>query len=97
MLSNYVSKSDVLFLWCRYIEEKETPTFERNCRNYFMEVISSLCFGQYAVPEQDLIKMLMQIIFVDKKTRDLTYHKEGKKDKKATIRSALLQLLLEYR
>jgi len=62
-----------------------------------MEVISNLCFGQYAMPEQDLIKMLMQIIFVHKQTRDLTYRKDGKKDKKPTIRSALLQLLLEYR
>ena len=62
-----------------------------------MDVISNLCFGQSDIPEQGLIKMLMQVIFVNKETRNLTYHQDGKKDERPTIRSALLQLLLEYR
>ena len=82
----------------RCIGATEVSSFERNCRNYFLEIISNLCFGQYVVPEADLIRMLMQIVFVDnQQTRDLTYKADGDKDPKPTIRSALLQLLLEYR
>ncbi len=81
----------------RYIEEAEKEEFEKNCHGYFLEVLSSLCFGQNELPEQNLIKKLLQIVFVDKQTRMLTYKEKGRKDHKPTIRSLLLQLLLKYR
>ena len=84
-------------VFCRYIDEEDKADFEKNCHSYFMEVISSLCFGQCAIPEPELIKMLMQIVFEDNQTRDLTFNADGKMDRKPTIRSPLLQLLLQYR
>ena len=67
-----------------------------------MEVVSTLCFGGDRAPEPDLIKMLMEIIYTEKKdagviTQDLTPFTEGKKDKVPVIRSSLLQLLLEHK
>ena len=62
-----------------------------------MDIISSLCFGQDTPPETELIEMLMKIVFLDGHTRELTHNIGGKKDRKPTIRSLLLQLLLRYR
>ena len=63
-----------------------------------MEVVSSLCFGGDQAPEPDLINMLMDTVLGDdNKTRELSPYDESKPDKKPTIRSFLLQLLLEHR
>ena len=81
---------------------KHLKTFQEHCRTYFIEVVSSLCFGGDSAPEPDLIKMLMEIIYTEKEdtgiiTQDLTPFTEGKKDKAPIIRSSLLQLLLEHK
>ena len=62
-----------------------------------MEVVSSLCFGQDCAPKPELIKMLMEIIFTNDRTRNLTPFMDEQTDKTPTIRSPLLQLLLVYR
>lgn len=71
-----------------------------------MEVVSSLCFGGNKPPEPDLIKMLMDIIFTEKKqtaskdvsldTRDMTPY-QANSDQVPVVRSFLLQLLLEHK
>lgn len=63
--------------------------------NFFLEVVSTLCFGQATVPESDLIEMLLDLIFSDDSTttRQLTLVKQ-KNDETPVIRSFLLQLLL---
>ena len=73
---------------------------KRNCRGFFMEIISNLCFKGQAAPEPDLVKMLLDIIFMKKEklhTQELTPYKDDKPDKVPTVRSFLLQLLLEHR
>lgn len=72
-------------------------TFQRNCCSYFMEVVSRLCFGQDSAPKRELITILMEIIFTDDQTRELTPFTDGRTDKTPTIRSPLLQLLLDYK
>ena len=69
-----------------------------------MEVVSTLCFGGDSVPEPDLIKMLMEIVYKaegDRElTQDLTFLTEEKEDEKLLlpiIRSSLLQLLFEHK
>ena len=69
-----------------------------------MEIISNLCFKGQAAPEPDLVKMLLDIVFMEKDkkllhTQELTPYKDDKSagDKVPTVRSFLLQLLLEHR
>ena len=69
-----------------------------SCRKFFMELVSTLCFGGNEPPKPDLIKNLLDTVFVeDRTTRDLTPYKNDKVDRKLTFRSTLLQLLLQHR
>ena len=80
--------------------DKETiKHVKRGCREFFMELVSSLCFGGEASPEPALVKMLLDTVFVEKNdsTQELTPYRDDKADKVPTIRSFLLQLLLEHR
>ena len=73
---------------------------KKSCRGFFMEMVSELCFKGHVAPEPALIKILLDIVFMEKDeptTQDLTPYKDGKTDKIPTIRSFLLQLLLEHR
>lgn len=70
----------------------------KSCDNFFLEVVSTLCFGQATIPESDLIEMLFDLIFSESTddsttTRQLTLRKQ-KDDETPVIRSFLLQLLL---
>ena len=78
--------------------DKQTMTSIReSCRSFFMELVSTLCFGQTTLPEPELIKRLMNIVFKDnEKTKDFTYSDKVAADKQPVIRSFLLQLLLEH-
>ena len=68
------------------------------CKSYFMEVVSSLCFGQMSPPEPALIKELLNVVFTEQDTtKDFTYSDKEKIDKVPVIRSFLLQLLLEHK
>ena len=89
------------------LEEKDTVELEqlkevkKSCREFFMELVASLCFGGNEAPESKLIKLLLDSVYnVEKEepsTQDLTPYKEFKADKVPTIKSFLLQLLLEHR
>ena len=79
--------------YCRQI--RDMKGFQHHCNNYFMEVVTTLCFGGDSMPEPELIKMLMDIIFMENdSTRDLTPFTDDKGDKGQIIRSSLL---LEHR
>lgn len=89
--------TQVLFL-CRIV--KDIKTFRQHCHSYFMEVVSTLCFGGQSAPEPDLINTLMENFFPSKDTKSdvaLTFLTDGKKDNYPVVRSSLLQLLLEHK
>lgn len=75
-----------------------------SCRDFFMEVVSTLCFGGQDTPEPQLIKCLMETVFAMNRegtmftTRDITqYDQESACDEVPVVRSFLLQLLLEHK
>ena len=77
-----------------------------------MEVVSGLCFRQSSAPEDQLVVLLLDIVFTEQReveeggegegeggrrgTRDLTPFSNAPGDKQPVIRSFLLQLLLEH-
>ena len=72
-------------------------SIRESCRAFFMELVSTLCFGQTTLPEPALIKRLMNIVFKDNdKTKEFTYSDKAAADKQPVIRSFLLQLLMEH-
>ena len=78
-------------------EEKEKSKEVRKCcSEFFLQLVSNLCFGSDIAPESKLIKMLLDTVFAES-THELTPYSEVKPDKVPTIRSFLLQLLLEHR
>lgn len=67
-----------------------------------MEVVSSLCFGGPGVPEPQLVKLLLDTVFIESgeeriSTRELTPYQNEGHDSVPVIRSSILQLLLEHR
>ena len=84
----------------------------KSCRNFFIEVVSGLCFGQFSPPEDELVTMLLDIVFMEQGEKgegEAGGEGEGvrrgtrdltpyteEKDEKPIIRSFLLQLLLEH-
>lgn len=80
-------------------DEKQRKEVKRNCRVYFMEIVSSLCFKGQAAPEPDLVKILLDMVFMEKgevHTQELIPYKDDT-SAVSTVRSFLLQLLLEHR
>ena len=73
----------------------------KSCDDFLIEVVSNLCFGQQTAPEDELIQMLLNLIFTETgeesgsrmATRELTLYRQ-QKDDTPVIRSFLLQLLL---
>jgi hypothetical protein len=80
-------------------EDDKIRAIKKSGREFFMEVVSQLCFGERAAPEPDLIIMLLNTVFIRNtdSTQELTPYKNDKVDRVVTIRSFLLQLLLEHR
>ena len=77
------------------MESKDLKNLKRCCHSYFIEVVSTLCFGGESAPEPDLIEMLMDVVF--NKDKDLVSPiPGGKADTVSVVRSSLLQLLLEH-
>lgn len=77
----------------------------KSCDDFLIEVVSRLCFGQQAAPEDELIQLLFNLIFTETEeegeaskmtTGELTLNKR-KKDEIPVIRSFLLQLLLGHK
>ncbi len=67
---------------------------KKSCNRFFIEVVSSLCFGGVDAPEPELVKSLLDTVLQDNQTSKLSPYKE--QDETPTIRSFLLQLLLEH-
>ena len=69
------------------------------CKFYFMEVVSTLCFGEPNPPDEELIKELLNIVFAEKNksTKEFTFSEKDASDKIPVMRSFMLQLLLEHR
>ncbi|XP_064404373.1 E3 ubiquitin-protein ligase RNF213-like isoform X3 [Halichondria panicea] len=65
-----------------------------SCNRFFIEVVSSLCFGGREIPESELIELLLDNVLQDRETSALSPYK--KQDQTPVIRSFLLQLLLEH-
>ena len=92
-------------VFVKYYRTKESKkiyhAIMKSCDDFFMEVVSTLCFGQATVPDGDLIEMLLNLIFTaatsadgaTTSTKQLTSHKQ-RTDEVPVIRSFLLQLLL---
>lgn len=73
---------------------------QRCSKSFFMEVVSSLCFGQSIPPEPDLINELLNVVFATEDnttTRENAFPDETKDAKVPVICSFLLQLLLELK
>lgn len=81
------------------IRKETLKEIKANCATFFMEVIACLCFGRSKVPETALVEVLMKTIFErdESKTQDITPFDDGKMDKKPTIRSFLMKLLMDCR
>ncbi len=80
---------------------RRVKEFKSHCQYYFVEVVSTLCFGGESAPEPTLIKILLDIIFTESDlgiaTREIVPLSDEKIDKIPVIRSSLLQLLLEHK
>ena len=83
-------------------DAKRIKLLKKASHSFFMEVVSSLCFGQRDPPEPALISSLMDTVLstADEEgtvaTRELSYREE-KIDKVPVIRSFLLQLVLDHK
>lgn len=78
------------------VSDLKRDAIKTSCYRFFIEVVSSLCFGGKELPEPDLIKVLMDTIFLEKETSELTPYEDRKPDETPIIRSFLLQLLLDH-
>ena len=83
-------------------QTKELASIRNSCRAFFMELVSTLCFGTHSAPEPSLIEMLINTVFTERQetevgTREFSPYHEAKSDKVPVIRSFLLQLLLEHK
>jgi hypothetical protein len=74
--------------------KEDMMLLKKHCQSYFLEVVSSLCFGGQSVPEEALVRMLMDVVFTENATREMTH--DARTDKIPVVRSSLLQLLLEH-
>ncbi len=77
------------------INKVTKPKIRKSCNSFFVEVVSSLCFGDIEAPEPDLIKLLLDTVIQDTQTSKFSPYDD--QDKTPTIRSFLLQLLLEHK
>ena len=82
-----------------HVDKDKIKAIKESGREFFMHVVSELCFGGQAAPEPALIRMLLNTVFVEKcdSTQELTPYKDDNADNIPVIRSFLLQLLLEHR
>ena len=79
--------------------DKKRKEVKQSCQRFFMEIISNLCFKGQSAPEPDLVKMLLDTVLIKKDRQELTPYEDNKLsgDKIPTMRSFLLQLLVEHR
>ena len=75
------------------VDTKTIAKIQRDCNQFYIEVISSLCFGGRKAPEPELVKTLLDEVLHSTGTSKLLLYKQL--DSIPTIRSFLLQLLLD--
>lgn len=100
-IQSHLNRMDKAVKSKKLIKSKELKQFKKDCQSYFLEVVSSLCFGGQSAPEEALIKMLMEVVFTENKdmdfaTREITHNPDAKTDEIPVVRSSLLQLLLDH-
>ena len=68
--------------------EKEVAPLKlrEDCDKFFLELVSSQCFGRHSLPERELIKLLMNVVI-----------KGSSKSSKTKKRIFLLRLLMEHK
>lgn len=71
--------------------------FKKDCLAFFVEMVSSLCFGQPVPPEPQLIQLLLNIVFDEENSILRQFQNEESGGTIMHIGSFLLQLLLEYK
>lgn len=83
----------------RYLKDRELANFQQDCHNFFMEVVSTLCFGGHSAPEPALIKSLMELVFTEDSdlVSPITEAGGSKSDNVSVVKSSMLQLLLEHK
>ena len=91
--SSIINTKTRLFIYSRLIKKAENVEFTHHCSNYFMGVVSTLCFGGRVPPEPDLIRMLMDMM-TEKQGVIWPF---GKLNAVPVVTSSLLQLLLEHK
>ena len=74
------------------LNEDQKIVIRQHCSRFFMEMVSSLCFGGREVPEPALIQLMLDKVLHDSRSSPLL--QEG--DDKPVVRSTLLQLLLQH-
>ena len=80
---------------------RRKSSLRSDCDVFFMEVVSTLCFG-YGTPEDKLIKILIDTVFLERgdarvTTKELTYTETDTgtdTDSVPMIRSFLMKLLV---
>ncbi len=77
----------------RYLKGKKLTNFQQDCHNFFIEVVSTLCFGNHGTPEPALISNLMEMVM----SEDSSPITEIKGSKVSEVKSSLLQLLMEHK
>ena len=82
-------------------QTKKLASIRTSCQAFFMELVSTLCFGTHSAPEPPLIAMLIDTVFKEReKTKVETWkfspYRETECDEVPVIRSFLLRLLLEH-
>ena len=101
MFISIILCNDYKICLCRS-QTKKLTSIRNSCRAFFMELVSTLCFGTHSAPEPSLIEMLINTVFTEQQetevgTRDFSPYHEDESDKVPVIRSFLLQLLLEHK
>ncbi len=83
----------------KYSGNEQSRIIKQYCHSFFMELVSTLCFGQSTPPEEELVKELLKLVVTnDDKTRVFSYSENIEKvDQVPVIRSFLLQLLMEHK
>ena len=89
----YILYNDTILL---RLNEREILAIRESSKAFFIELVSTLCFGQPELPEPELVKHLLNIVFKENSTKDFTYTEKAAADRVPVIRSFLLQLLLEH-
>ncbi|XP_062574164.1 E3 ubiquitin-protein ligase rnf213-alpha-like [Saccostrea cucullata] len=52
--------------------EKELKSYQQSCNDFFMAIVSNLCFSDDAVPRKDVVEKLMTYVVVKTKSDDPT-------------------------